>query len=239
MARARVLVVEDDESVQDRYRFLFEHELAAELSWVLAPTATRAELILEKHPSSPIDIIVLDWNLPDAEGIDLLKRIKANPATRSIPVLMVTGYGSAQDAARGIETGADDYLKKDFGNEEFVARLRNLLRRGEAVVEKHGGYEFDGLVLNPLAHSVTLNGAAIKLRGKEFALLAIFMRHPGVVHSSAYLARALSDDAEPLSLDALRHHCLNLREALGPWSERIENLRGEGYRLNTQFPVSH
>ncbi len=127
MAKTRVLVVEDTEIVQERYRLLFEEAHKDEFLWVLAPTGQRALLVLEKHPSTPIDIVVLDWNLPDMEGLAILKQIKSGPATRSIPVLMVTGHVLPQDAATGLETGADDYLKKDFGNDEFIARLRALL----------------------------------------------------------------------------------------------------------------
>ncbi len=237
MTRSRVLVIEDDVEFQELYRTIFASH-SKEFEMVLTPSGQEALLVLEQHPRSPLDLLVLDWTLPDIQGLEILRRIKSNPATRSIPVLMVTGHISPKDAATGLGAGSDDYLKKDFGSDEFVARLRNLLRRQEDAIAEQGGYQLDGLSLDPDKTMVTLNGNALNLRAKEFSLLKIFLKRPDMIHSLAYLARALSDDGESLSPEAVRQQFRNLRQALAAWGERIETCRGEGYRLNTKLPVS-
>jgi two-component system phosphate regulon response regulator PhoB len=238
MAKTKILVVEDNEIVQERYRLLFEEVHKSEYSWILAPTGQRALLALKKHPCPPIDIVVLDWNLPDMEGLAILKRIKSNSITRSIPVLMVTGHTSPQDTVRGFKTGADDYLKKDFANEELIARLQNLCRRREDVIEKQGGYMFDGLSLNPASKTVSLRSKPLALTQTEFYLLKLFLERPNVVHSQTYLGDVLSDSLESLSPETVRKHISNLRQALGSWAEHIEVLRSRGYVLHTKIPVS-
>lgn len=238
MAKTRVLVVEDTEIVQERYRLLFEEAHKNEFLWVLAPTGQKALLVLEKHLCPPIDVVVLDWNLPDMEGLAILKQIKSDPATRSIPVLMVTGHVLPQDAAAGLETGADDYLKKDFGNDEFIARLRNLLRRRQETIAKQGGYALDGLTMDVRARKVALNGRLLKLHVKEFELLQIFLERPNIVHSQGYLAEALSAPADATPPGVIRQRVYSLRNALGSWGERIEAHWGKGYSLNTKSPVS-
>ncbi len=238
MTQARVLVVEDDPAVQERYQWLFEQAHRKEFTWVLAPNGQRALLVLENHPSRPIDIVVLDWMLPDMEGLQILKRIKADPATRDILVLMVTAMQSAQNAAQGLDAGADDYLRKDFADEEFIARLHNFIRRRDDAVEKQADYSLDGLSLDSPGKLVTFNGSPLRLRPKEFTLLKLFLARPDMTHSQARLGDLLSEGLAPASPETVRRQVSNLRQALGPWGERIEAYRGEGYRLHTRFPVS-
>ena len=238
MAIARVLVVEDDESAQERYQYLLGQQHKAEFAVVISPTARQALLVLEKHPNPPVDIVVLDWNLPDIDGLEVLKRIKSDGAMRSILVMMVTGHLSPQDTVKGLKTGADDYLRKDFGNEEFISRLHALLRRRQQALEERGGYVLDGLNLDPRKKQGLLNGNPVQLRKKEYIVLKMLMERPDMTHSQAYLGDILTENPGQSSPETVRRHISNLRQALGPWGARIEVFRGEGYRLRTKSPVS-
>lgn len=238
MAKTRILAVDDDQSTLERYEWILQKEHKSEFITVLASTARQGILVLEKHPHPPVDIVILDWNLPDMEGTQVLKLIKSNGAMRSILVMMVTGRTSPEDAAKGLETGADDYLRKDFGNDELISRLHALLRRREQSVEDGGGYALDGLNLDPRRKQVMINGNPVTLRKKEFVVLKMLMERPDMIHSHTYLGGILTEDASQPSPETVRRHISNLRQALGPWGERIEVFRGEGYRLRGKSPVS-
>lgn len=239
MTRARVLVVEDDPSYKELYQTFFGYLHKDEFVWVHAPTGERALLVLEKHPTPPVDLAVLDWNLPDMDGIQILKRIKSTPATRAIPVIMVTGLDSSKDAATAIEAGADDYIRKPFGIDEFLARLHRFLQRRGSLDSGREAYELDGLVLERVAQHVALHGKELTLTRTEFDLLLLFLEKPDITHSQAYLGSVLSRSGEDASPESVRRHISNLRGKLGAWGERIESVRGLGYVLRAQFPVSH
>lgn len=238
MSRSRVLVVEDDESYKELYQTFFGRLHKEEFLWVHAPTGQRALLVLEKHPAPPVDIAVLDWKLSDMEGIQILKHIKRNAATRSIPIMMVTGMDSQKDAAMALELGAGDYIRKPFGNDEFLARLHLLLKRRNPSWQVRQTYELDSLALNAVSRQVTLHGKEIPLTGTEFDLMNLLLDRPDVTHSQGYLGGVLSSHSDDTSPEGVRKHVSNLRGKLGAWGDRIEAVRGMGYVLRTQFPVS-
>lgn len=239
MTLARILVVEDDLDVQEQYQWFFDSMHKGKFRWIHAPNGQRALLALDKHPTPPIDIAVLDWKLPDMEGISILKRMKSNPATKCIPVMMVTGMDSQKDAALALEMGAGDYIRKPFGNDEFLARLRLTLERRNPTWQSREAYQLDDLALNAVARQVTLQGNEVPLTGTEFDLLSLFLDKPDITHSQGYLGGVLSSDREDTSPEGVRKHLSNLRGKLGAWGERIESVRGMGYVLRTRFPVSH
>src|SRR5579884_723054 len=132
------------------------------------------------------DIIILDLGLPDMDGVEVCQRLRANPTTRDIPILMLTARDELQDRINGLESGADDYLTKPYEFDELVARIRAILRRqqrnaqGGAVVSSPNGHilQFGDLVMNTATHEVTRGGRLIELTATEYNLLHLFMSHP-------------------------------------------------------------
>ncbi|MBI5594910.1 MAG: response regulator transcription factor [Elusimicrobia bacterium] len=238
MARARVLVVEDDESYQELYQSFFGRLHKDEFIGLLAKTGKAALNQLKRHPSPPIDAVVLDWHLPDTDGLSLLRRIRANPETRNIVVFMVTGNQRDKDADIALESRADEYFTKPFRERELYLKLRNHLERWRMAQEDRGVFTLEGLCLSMKAKAVTLVDNPVHLQPKEFDLLALLLERPGVVHPQDYLADAISTASDETSPEDVRKHIHNLRKALGEWGARIEARYGQGYVLHEKPQVS-
>ena len=176
------------------------------------------------------DLVILDVMLPGEDGVSLLKRIKASPATRDLPVIMATAKGMEYDKISSLDLGADDYLVKPFGMMEMVARVKAVLRRSapkrESQTLKYASFE-----MNPDEHTVTVRGKRVELTLKEFEMLRLFLTRPGMVFTRD---RLLSDvwgvdyDGETRTVDV---HIRSLRQKLGNDGEMIRTVRGVGYRL--------
>lgn len=238
MDRVRVLVVEDDEGYQRVFTTFFEaHE--AEFSWSLAKTGISALHALEGHSRFPIDVALLDWRLPgEVDGLNILQAIRSDPSSRYILALMVTGdtYHPHMDAA--FEAGADDYIAKPFRERELLLRLRGLLRRREMVLEMHGVFRLSGLTLDPQGCKVAVNNKPVHLHPAEFELLKLFMRRPNTILSGEYLWEMVRGYPSKTASLVLSKHIGNLRKKLGPWGDRIETVRNQGYLLNSRYPVT-
>ena len=176
------------------------------------------------------DLLLLDIMLPEQDGIEILKQLRAEPATRKLPVIMLTAKGSEYDRVLGLDSGADDYIPKPFGMMELVARVNALLRRtapGEQVME----YKAGGLSVCPARHQVLANGRPVTLTHKEFELLSLLIQSPGIVFTREQLLREVwgyTFDAESRTLDV---HVRTLRQKLGECGSCIETVRGSGYRI--------
>lgn len=177
------------------------------------------------------DVIVVDWNLPGMEGPEICRKYRAQKGIT--PIIMLTGKGQIEDKETGLDSGADDYLTKPFSIKELMARIRAQLRRqtgkfAQTIVV--GNLEMDST-----EHRLFKSGEPIKLQPKDFAVLELFMRHPGEVFSSdSILQRVWNLDAE-VGSDAVRTSIKRLRKALdGSENEvdsLIENIPRVGYRL--------
>ena len=175
-------------------------------------------------------LILLDIMLPGMDGIELLKNLRANPATAHIPVIMASAKGTEYDKVVGLDLGADDYLAKPFGMMEMVSRIRAVLRRSTG---GHSGkiLQLGQLQMDPSAHIVRVEGKRVELTLKEFDLLQLFLEHPGWVFSrDQLLERIWSMDymGETRTVDV---HIGTLRTKLGRCGEYIRTVRGVGYRL--------
>lgn len=239
MARTRVLVVEDDPSYQELYETLFGRLHKDEFIGLLAKSGKIAREQLKRHPSPPIDAVMLDWQLPDGDGLSILREIRAHPTTKDIIVFMVTGNTQEKEAAAALQARADDYITKPFREQELCLRLRNHLERWRAAQEQRGVFALDGLRVSIKDKAVTLDGGDVSLRPKEFDLLVLLLERPDVLHAQTYLADALSTSSEAISHDALKQQVSRLRKALGAWGERIEARYGQGYVLHSKPPISH
>ena len=179
------------------------------------------------------ELVVLDVMLPGVDGIELLRRMRADSALRAIPVVMATARGAEYDRIRGLDLGADYYLVKPFGVMELVSCVRAVLRRCGSHASA-GQLRADGLVLDETEHTVTVDGVRAALTYKEFELLRLFLSHPGTAFSRDQLmADVWGPDycGETRTVDM---HIRTLRQKLGPYGARIETVRGVGYRLEAK-----
>jgi two-component system, OmpR family, response regulator len=220
----RTLVVEDDPKLGPLLRRgLSERGGAADL-------ATRGEDALLMARSSRYDAIVLDVMLPGLDGFETCARLRAEGVWT--PVLLLTARDAVEDRIRGLDAGADDYLTKPFSIAEMRARLRAIVRRGEA--ERPAILAVGDLELDPATHRVWRGGVEIDLSGKELALLELFMRRAGQVLSRYELLEHGWDMNYDNRSNVVTVHVRHLREKIDrPFGRHsIETVRGAGYRLS-------
>ena len=175
-------------------------------------------------------LILLDIMLPGMDGIEILKTLRASPATAHIPIIMASAKGTEYDKVMGLDLGADDYLAKPFGMMEMVSRIRAVLRRSsDSAAQKP--LRFGKLQMDLLSHTVQADGSRVELTLKEFELLKLFLTHPGRVYSRDQLLEQIwSTDyaGETRTVDV---HIGTLRTKLGSCGDYIRTVRGVGYRM--------
>jgi two-component system OmpR family response regulator len=218
-----MLVVEDDDRVAGLLvRALGETGYAVDH----APDGATAGWMVR---ATEYDGIVLDVGLPDTSGTELCASWRREAV--SAPVLMLTARTTTRDKVAGLDAGADDYLAKPFDMDEFLARVRALVRRGPAT--HHPTLVVGDLELDPAMRRVTVAGDAVELSAKEFAILETLMRRPGQVVSRFDLLEHVWDGASEHSSNVITVYIRNLRTKLDrPGSaSHIETVRGAGYRL--------
>ncbi len=222
-----VLIVEDEAALATMLRYNLEKKgfRVAE-----ATDGTEAlNSIVERQP----DLVLLDWMLPAVSGLEVCRQIRRLPATRDLPVIMLTARADEQDAVRGLDTGADDYVTKPFGMDALYARMRALLRRSRTVAGK-GQIAFHDMVMDLGTHRATRNGRTLQLGPTEFRLLAFFMQRPHRVFSREEVLDAVwgrDIHVEPRTVDV---HIRRLRQAInGPGEvDVIRTVRAAGYALD-------
>ncbi|MBR7635803.1 winged helix-turn-helix domain-containing protein [Janthinobacterium lividum] len=179
--------------------------------------------------ADPPDVLLLEWELPDASGIALLRQVRQDGVLCDLPIIMVSARNSEQDKVLALESGADDYLCKPFGPREMLARVHALLRRRVPSALRAGTA---ALRLDPHTLRVTAGNVPVNLGRVEFKLLHFLMNHPGRVHSRAQLLDQVWGHAAYLDERTVDAHVGRLRQALQPGGcgHRIETVRGSGYR---------
>jgi two-component system phosphate regulon response regulator PhoB len=224
---ATVMVVEDEPAIQELVAFNLKQ---AGHNVVPAQSAEQAQrLIKEAIP----DLILLDWMLPGASGIEFARRLKSEGYTKDIPIIMLTARGEEQDRIRGLETGADDYVSKPFSPRELMARIKAVLRRRAPQMTDEPA-EAAGLRLDPATHRVTGNGTPLELGPTEFRLLHFLMTHPERVHSRAQLLDHVWGNQVFVEERTVDVHIRRLRKALEATRHDalIQTVRGAGYRFS-------
>ena len=224
----RVLVVEDEAAIATLLRYNLE-KLGFRVT-----EASDGQEALNLIQEQPPDIVLLDWMLPTLSGIEVCRQIRRKPATRDLPVIMVSARTGDQDAVRGLNTGADDYVSKPFNVEALLARIKALLRRSAGVPVK-GQMSFHDIELDLETHRVKRNGRPVHLGPTEFRLLAFFMEHPRRVFSREELLDAVwghDIHVEPRTVDV---HIRRLRKSMNETGELdvIRTVRAAGYALDT------
>ena len=221
-----VLVVEDEPAQREVLAYNLEAE-----GFGVARAGTGDEALLLVDEVRP-DVIILDWMLPGVSGIEICRRLKSNPGTRNIPVIMLTARAEEADRVRGLETGADDYVVKPYSVVELMARVRTQLRRVRpaSIGER---LEFSDILLDAETHRVTRNGEPVKLGPTEFRLLATFLEKPGRVWSREQLLDRVWGRDIYVDTRTVDVHIGRLRKSLcqGGGDDPIRTVRGAGYAL--------
>lgn len=226
MHKPCVLVVED-ESAQ---REILKYNLEAEgFDVVHAENGDEAMLLVEEEQP---DLILLDWMLPNVSGLEVCRRIKANPGTRQIPIIMLSARSEEVDRVRGLETGADDYMVKPYSVVELMARLRGQLRRTRPSVMGER-MSFDDIILDSAEHRVFRAGQALHLGPTEFRLLSTLMEKPGRVWSREQLLDRVWGRDVYVDSRTIDVHVGRLRKALmvNGGENPVRTVRGAGYSL--------
>ena len=226
-----VLIVED------------EPEIAELIEFHLGREGLRSEIVhsgrtaLEKASANPPDLVMLDLMLPDLDGFEICRRLKSDPDTRHVPVIMVTAKSDDTDVITGIELGADDYVVKPFSPKVLVARVKNALRRAQRLATPEAGPSkrlvlVDGrLVIDIERHVVKIDGRAVELTLTEFSLLRHLASKPGHVRSRDQIISAVHGRSTILSSRTVDVHVTAIRRKLGELGRLIETVRGVGYRF--------
>lgn len=180
------------------------------------------------------ELVVLDVMLPGIDGITLLQKLKEDPETREIPVVMATAKGAEYDKIQGLDLGADYYLTKPFGVMEFVSCVKAVLRRCQPRQVEHL-LKTGGLIVNIDEHTVTIDGERITLTYKEFELLRLFLSHPGMAFTRDQLFNEVWGMDYCGDTRTVDMHIRTLRQKLKDYGELIETVRNVGYRLEAKL----
>jgi len=225
MAKSTILIVEDDVDILQ----LVAHNLkAADFDVLMAQEGYEALSLAKKHLPQ---LVILDLMLPGLDGFEVCKELKRSPATRNIPILMLTARGEEVDRIVGMELGADDYVVKPFSPRELVLRVRAILRRSSPEEPAVSGWGRNGLVVDFESHRLRVDEQETSLTATEFRLLTELIRNLGKVLTRDKLLDKVwgyQFDGYARTVDT---HIRRLRQKLGPYAEWIETVRGVGYRF--------
>jgi two-component system phosphate regulon response regulator PhoB len=192
---------------------------------------------LAKARSETPSLIILDLMLPGMSGLEICKVLKADAATRHIPVIMLTAKGEEVDKIVGLELGADDYVTKPFSPRELILRINRSLRRGKDKTPSQEKLTVGELVLDHARHEVLVKGQPVDLTATEFRLLALLMERRGRVHGRDRLLNDVWGYETVIDTRTVDTHVRRLREKLGPLANYIETVRGVGYRISEDEPA--
>ena len=219
-----IYFLEDDPSIRDIEVYALQSAGLAARGF--ADGSSFWEAVRRERP----DLVVMDIMLPGIDGVELLRRMRADPALSAVPVVMATAKGAEYDKVQSLDLGADYYLTKPFGVMEFLACVRSVLRRcGGSEPGKILGLE--GVRMDLSGRTVTVDGDRAALTYKEFELLRLFLSHPGVAFTREQLMSDIWGTDYCGESRTVDMHIRTLRGKLGPYGDRIETVRGVGYRL--------
>ena len=218
---ALIYIVEDDESIREI------ETIALKISGHMVGAFGSSKEFFKKLEEILPDLVLLDVMLPDESGYDIIKKLRLNSATKRLPVIMVTAKSTELDMIKGLEDGADDYIKKPFSVMELITRVKALLRRTEA--DEAGVLDVGEIELNHERHTVTVGGKPVELTFKEYELLRYLMANKNIVLSRDSIVLKVwgtEFEGESRTVDM---HIKTLRQKLGDAGSRIRTVRNVGY----------
>ena len=226
-AEARVLVVDDEESIVQLLCTALRYE-----GFATESAASGREALSAAAAFRP-DLVLLDVMLPDVSGLEVCRRVRRDEATAQLPILMLTAKGEEMDRVVGFEVGADDYVSKPFSPRELVLRIEAILRRGQRETQAPKSIVIKELEIDVPGHRVTVNGTEVVLTALEFRLLLDLATRRGRVQSRDALLQRVWGYTPGVETRTVDTHVKRLREKLGAASGVIETVRGVGYRIRT------
>ena len=223
-----ILIVEDEKDVVDLLTLNLRKAGAFTIS-----TASDGVAGLNKARDERPDFVILDLMLPKMPGLEVCKILKTDPATRQIPIMMLTAKAEEIDRIVGLEFGADDYVVKPFSPREVVLRINAILRRGTAE-PTDDRLTAGPIAIDPARHQVEVAGRRVDLTTLEFKLLRTLMQRRGRVQERDRLLNDVWGYESVIDTRTVDTHVRRLREKLGPAGDVIETVRGFGYRLREE-----
>lgn len=218
---ALIYIVEDDESIREI------ETIALKNSNYMVYAFEKAKDFYHKLDEIVPDLVLLDIMLPDENGYDIVKKLRKNPATKRLPIIMVTAKSTEMDMIKGLDDGADDYIKKPFSVMELITRVKALLRRTESDETKF--LMLDNIMMDHERHMVYVSEKPVELTFKEYELLRFLMTNQNVVLSRESIMRHVwgtDFEGESRTVDV---HIKTLRQKLGEGGNHIRTVRNVGY----------
>jgi len=229
MSRARIQIVEDDSALAEVLAYNLR-----QAGFTVSHASNGSEGLRQARLTPP-DLIILDLMLPLVDGIEVCRRLRAEPETRQVLVLMLTARAEESDQIVGLSMGADDYVTKPFSVKVLLERVNALLRRREQDrPESEESVGVQGIVVDRRRHRVTAGQAPLPLTLSEFRILEMVIRQPGRVFSRTELVEAALNKDGAIMDRTIDVHIRSLRQKLGKYSHLIETVRGVGYRFRDQ-----
>ena len=229
LMKGKILLVEDEAPIREMLGYTLMKE-----GYTLHEAADVEQarpLLADEKP----DLVLLDWMLPGMSGVDYARRIRNNPDTRDVPIIMLTARGEEADKVRGLDTGADDYITKPFSTKELLARIRAVMRRTKNQ-DADGIISVGSLVLDPDTFRVTIDDAIVEISPTEFRLLHFFITHPERAYSRGQLLDQVWGQNVYVEERTVDVHIRRLRKTLEPYNYNhyIQTVRSVGYRFSTR-----
>lgn len=219
-----IYLLEDDDSIRKLVLYGLDSQCFQAKGFALPSEFWRA------MDAEMPELVLLDIMLPEEDGLSILRKLRARPATKRLPIIMLTAKNSEYDRVIGLDHGADDFVSKPFSMLELIARIRAVLRRAEPA-QASGDFSLGLLFVSPDRHEVKVGGKDVTLTNKEFELLCLLLRNKGIVLTRATLMDRVwgfESERENRTLDV---HIRTLRVKLGEAGSYIETVRGIGYKI--------
>jgi two-component system, OmpR family, alkaline phosphatase synthesis response regulator PhoP len=227
MAKESVLIVEDDRDISE----LIDYNLSKEGFRTTCIAEGEAAIKLAKLKS--FDICLLDLMLPDTDGLEVCKALKADSKTAEMPIIMVTAKGEESDIVIGLEMGADDYLTKPFSPKVLIARIKTVLKRKkQPSPDSTSPIKIGEIVIHPGRHEVSIGDKVIELTFTEFQLLQFLAAKPGWVFTRYQIVDSIKGEDYAVTDRSVDVQIVGLRKKLGEHGKLIETIRGVGYRFS-------
>ncbi len=221
-----LLLIEDDQAIRQMLKMYLETK-----NYQVLEAENSQQALLSLNKSTP-DLVVLDWMLPDTDGIQLMQEIRDIPLHSELPILMLTARAEEHEKITGLDKGADDYMTKPVSLKELDARIRALIRRTQGLNQQHC-LELAGIRLQPENAEVFIKDTPVKISGMEYKLLYFFMKHPNRLYNRAQLLDLVWGQTVFVEERTVDVHIMRLRKILKKYGrdKLLQTIRGSGYRF--------